>query len=162
MPSTRTHFSLAALTTNTPVTAGVRRMKIGKQVILSVSLSTGLLSGCFYSHTDFVRVEPVKFVPAPSTPKPNTTFGWVEVSKDEAQGYVVRVGDLTYQRIIEPHKVDGEIKLDAAVNAFASFAEEKVVALHYCSSARVPENARKLIGGNTPPEMHIYVECVLQ
>lgn len=87
-------------------------------------------------------------------------FAYVEVSKDEAQGYIVRVGDLTYQRIIEPHKIDGEITFEAAVNAFASFAEEKVVALYYCSSAQVPEHARKLIGGNTPPEMHIYVECV--
>ncbi|MCW8930500.1 MAG: hypothetical protein OQL19_09710 [Gammaproteobacteria bacterium] len=101
-------------------------------------------------------------MPAPSKPKPNTTFGWVEVSEDEAQGYVVHVGDLTYQRIIEPHKIDGEITFEAAVNAFASFAEEKVVALHYCNSARVPEDARKLLGGNTPPEMHIYVECVSQ
>ena len=140
----------------------VRRMKIRKLAILCISLSTGLLSGCFYSHTDFVRVDPVKFVPAPSTPKPNTAFGWVEVSKDEAQGYVVRVGDLTYKKIIEPYKVDGVITLKAAVNAFASFAEEKVVALKYCNSARVPENARKLIGENTPPEMHIYVECVSQ
>jgi len=137
-------------------------MKIGNLVILFVSLSTGHLSGCFYSHTDFVRIEPVKFVPAPSAPEPNATFGWVEVSKDKAQGYVVHVGDLTYRKIIEPHKVDGEIPLEEAINAFASFAEEKVVALHYCSTARVPENARKLIGGNTPPEMHIYVECVSQ
>lgn len=30
MPPTRTHFSLAALTTNTPVTAGVNGLLFGK------------------------------------------------------------------------------------------------------------------------------------
>jgi len=137
-------------------------MNIWTFIYLSTVLSAALLTGCFYSHTDFVRVEPVKYVPPPSEPIPNTKFGWIKVSETEAQGYVVRVGDLTYQRIIESHKVDGEITFEAAVAAFASFAEQQVEEMQYCSSAHVPEDARKLIGSNTPPEMHIYVECVQQ
>jgi len=129
---------------------------------MCASLGTSLVSGCFYSHTDFVRVEPVKYVSPPSEPVPNTKFGWVKVSRAEAQRYLVTVGDLTYQRIIEPNKRSGEITFEAAVDAFATFAEKKVEEMHYCKHAHVPEDARKLIGGNTPPEMRIYVECVQQ
>lgn len=127
---------------------------------MCASLVTSLLSGCFYSRTDFVRVEPVKYVPPPSEPIPNTEFGWVKVRQAEAQRYLVTVGDLTYQRIIEPDKRSGEITFESAVDAFAAFAKKKVEEMHYCKHAHVPEDARKLIGGNTPPEMRIYVECV--
>jgi hypothetical protein len=135
-------------------------MNIMNVAIMCVSLGTSLLSGCFYSHTDFVRVEPVKYVPPPSEPAPNTKFGWVKVNQADAQGYLVTVGDLTYQRIIETNERSGEITFEAAVDAFATFAEKKVEEMHYCEHAHVPEDARKLIGGNTPPEMRIYVECV--
>ena len=134
-------------------------MKIGKLAILCASVTASLLSGCFYSHTDFVRVESAKYVPSPSKPIPNTQFGWVKVNQAEAQRYLVTVGDMTYQRIIEPRRRNGEITFETAVDAFARFAERKVEEMHYCEHAHVPEDARKLIGGNTPPEMRIYVEC---
>lgn len=138
----------------------VRRMKIGNVAILSASLGISSLLGCFYPRTDFVRVEPVKYVPPPSEPIPNSQFGWVKVGQDEAERYLVTVGDLTYQRIIEPNKRSGEIAFESAVDAFATFAEKKVEEMHYCKHSHVPEDARELIGGNTPPEMRIYVECV--
>ena len=119
---------------------------------LFFTLITATLLGCIYSHTDFVKVEPSKRIQ-------NTENGWISVSEDQAQGYKVRVGDLTYQRIIEPHKVNGEIDLETALSAFASFAEKQVVRMEYCNTAVVPESSRKLVGSNSPPEMWIYVVC---
>ena len=107
------------------------------------------LSGCFYSESDFVRVEPGK----------RTSLGWVIVEAAEAEGFLVRVGSLTYRRIIEPYMVDDEITFESAVSAFAAFAEKQVLQRGYCESAFVPERARKLHGSHAPPEMHIYVEC---
>lgn len=107
------------------------------------------LSGCFYSATEFVRVEPGK----------HTSLGWVTVEEAEAEGFLVRVGSLTYRRIIEPHMKDNEITSESAVSAFAAFAEQQVLQKGYCESAFVPERAWHLYGSNAPPEMHIYVEC---
>ncbi|MBW9266987.1 MAG: hypothetical protein K1565_15785 [Candidatus Thiodiazotropha sp. (ex. Lucinisca nassula)] len=118
-----------------------------------------IISGCFYSNTDFVRVEPGKHVPVPENTKPNTTYGWVKVNRSEAKGFMVRVGNLTYKRIIKPYMVNGDITFEAAVSAFAAFAEKEVERRDYCESAFVPEKARKLYGSNTQPEMNIYVEC---
>ena len=117
------------------------------------------ISGCFYSNTDFVRVEPGKHVPVPAEPRPNSTYGWIKVDRNEAQGFMVRVGSLTYKKIIEPHMVNDDITFEVAVSAFASFAEKEVEKRGFCESALVPEKARKLYGSNTPPEMYIYVEC---
>jgi hypothetical protein len=134
-------------------------MKSGFSKSWVVAIGLVLLSGCYFPSTDFVKVEPVRFVPPPATPIPNTQFGWVEVSPVEAQGYRVRVGDLTYQTIIEPHKVGGKISYEAAVETFSKFAEKKVIEAEYCKSAHVPESSKKLYGSQRPPEMHMYVEC---
>ena len=125
----------------------------------SVGLAAVTLGGCYFPSTDFVKIEPVKYIPPPSELIPNSTFGWVEVSPSEAQGYRVRVGDITYERIIEPHKVRGEITYEAAVDALARFAVQQVIEAHYCDSAYVPESSRRLVGSQRPPEMWMYVEC---
>ena len=117
-----------------------------------------LLSGC-YAHTDFVVVEPVRYVAPPSTPTPDSTFGWVATAADQAEGYRVRVGDLTYRRIIDPLLKDGEITKEQAVSAFSAFAEKEVVRRQFCASAFTPPEAQHLVGSNTPPEMEIYVRC---
>jgi hypothetical protein len=122
-------------------------------------LAAATLIGC-YGHTDFVVVEPKRYVSPPPQPIPNSQFGWVTTTPDLAERYLVRVGDLTYQRIIEPHRVNGQLTQEAAINALAAFAEQEVVRKKYCASAETPKDARKLIGSNTPPEMHIIVVCI--
>ena len=118
-----------------------------------------IITAACHGSTDFIMIEPVRYVPPPPEPIPDSSFGWIPTSPDDAERFVVRVGDITYQRIIEPYKVNGKITTDAAVSAFAAFAEREVVKHSYCSFAKVPEDARRLIGFNAPPEMYIAVEC---
>jgi len=129
-----------------------------KPAALGASLGLMLLSGC-YAHTDFVVVEPVRYVPPPPAPTPGSTFGWVPADAGKADGFKVRVGDLTYQRIIEPLKKDGEITREQAVSAFSAFAEIEVVRRQFCTAAFTPPEARQLVGSKTPPEMETYVRC---
>jgi hypothetical protein len=117
-----------------------------------------VLSAC-YGHTDFVRVEPVYYVPPPAKPIPNTTFGWVETTTVNAQGFRVRVGDLTYQRIIEPLKKHGEVTTEQAAAALDTFAVKEVVARGLCREAFAPPRAVLPGGFNNPPETRAYVEC---
>jgi len=112
-----------------------------------------------YGHTRFVTVEPVRYVPAPAEPIPNSTFGWIETTADQAERFRVRVGDLNYQEIIEPHKINGEVSKEAAVTALATFAEQEVVKRGFCTRASTPEDARRLVGSNSPPAMWIFVQC---
>lgn len=118
-----------------------------------------LLPGC-YGHTDFVIVEPVRFVMPSAKSVPNSRFGWLETSVDRAEGFRVRIGDITYQRIIQPYKKDGKITFDEAVSALSNFAESEVVRRRFCASATTPAESRRLHGLSTPPEMVIYVQCV--
>ena len=124
-----------------------------------LSLGIAALAGCYYPSTEFVKIEPVRYVPPPNSPQPNSRFGWVEVSRTEAQVYRVRVGNLTYQKIIEPYKNGEEISYEAAVNAFAEFAVRQVIGANYCKFAHVPQHSRQLFGSQRPPEMVMYVEC---
>jgi hypothetical protein len=127
---------------------------------LGLGIAVALLSAC-YANTDFVAVDPVMYVPPPSSvPAHEEGFGWVKTTSDRADRFRVRVGNLTYRRIIEPHKVQGGITTDAAISALASFAEEEVVRQKLCVNAKVPVEARRLIGSSTPPEMWIDVQCV--
>ncbi len=126
--------------------------------LVSIALSAAITAGC-YAHTDFVVVEPVRYVP-PAAPVVNARFGWVNTTVDKAERFKVRVGDLTYQRIIESHKVRGEITHEAAISAFSNFAEAEVVRQKLCSAASTPADARQLVGSNTPPEMWIQVQCI--
>ena len=134
-------------------------MKIQNLKCACLGLSVAVLAGCYFPSTDFVKVEPVRFVPPPAVPIPNSRFGWVEVNPAEAQRYKVRVGDLTYKKIIEPQRVNGAITYEAAVSSLADFAVRQVIEAGYCRSAYVPEGEQRLIGSQRPPEMWMYVEC---
>jgi hypothetical protein len=127
--------------------------------VIGIAMSVAIASGC-YGHTDFVIVEPVRYVQPPTMPLSEARFGWVSTTADKAERFRVRVGDLTYQRIIEPHKIRGEITTEAAISALAGFAEAEVVRQQFCAAASTPPDARQLVGSNTPPEMRIYVRCI--
>lgn len=124
-------------------------------------LCLALCTSC-YPDTDFVRVEPIHYVPPPPAPTPNSTWGWLETSAANATRYRVRVGGLTFDRIVEPSKINGTLNTEAAVSAFASFAEQQVVKAGFCSEAKAPAppGTRRLIGSQHPTEMWMYVECI--
>jgi hypothetical protein len=128
-------------------------------LLICVVVSAAVAAGC-YAHTDFVVVEPVRYVPPPTAPVSNARFGWVRTTPENAERFKVRVGDLTYERIIEPHKKSGTVTLEDATSAFSAFAEAEVVRQKFCPAASTPADARRLIGSNTPPEMWIYVQCM--
>jgi hypothetical protein len=115
------------------------------------------LSAC-YAHTDFVTVEPIRYVPIHRAP--NSSSGWVTTDVVNAERFRVRIGDLTYKRIIEPYMIDGKLSAEVAITALATFAEQEVVKQGFCTEAVTPADSRKLIGSNTPPEMWISVVCV--
>ena len=127
-------------------------------IVLGILLSLAAITGCYRS-ADFVIVEPVRYVPVPPKPIPDGMYGWLRTTADKAERFKVVVGDLTYQRIIASHKVRGEITTEAAISAFADFAEAEVVKQRFCSAAFTPADARRLVGSNTPPKMWIFVRC---
>jgi hypothetical protein len=127
-------------------------------LLLGIVLSVSTLVGCYRS-ADFVIVEPVRYVPIPPKPIPDGTYGWLRTTADKAERFRVVVGDQTYQRIIAPHKVRGEITLEAAIAALSSFAETEVVRQRFCSAASTPADARRLVGSIAPPTTWIFVQC---
>jgi hypothetical protein len=127
-------------------------------LLVGIVASLVTVTGCYRS-ADFVIVEPVRYVAVPPKPIPDGTYGWLRTTADKAERFRVVMGDLTYQRIIAPHKVRGEITAEAAIAALADFAEAEVVKQRFCSAASTPADARRLVGSNTPPKMWIYVQC---
>jgi hypothetical protein len=119
------------------------------------------LSACasIEPNSDYVIVEPVKYVPPPAAPIPNYRFGWVTTSVEDAQRFRVRIGDQRYHDLIQPHRVNGNIPLETAISVTAAFAEHEVISRHLCQSASVPAESRKLVGPQGPWEIWMYVEC---
>ena len=110
-------------------------------------------------NSDYVLIEPVKYVAAPATPRPNYEFGWVIASLEDAEGFRVRIGDQKYHDLIRPYMVNGSITNEKAVSVAAAFAEQQVTERGLCKVASVPANSRNLHGPQGPWEIWMYVEC---
>jgi hypothetical protein len=111
-------------------------------------------------NSDYVIVEPVKFVPCETNPSPNSSCGWVKVDGPIFDGYNVHLGDMKYHKIIEPLIANNTLTGETAVSAASTFVENEVVKRQLCTSAKVPAKARNLRGSQNPPEIIMYVECV--
>ena len=120
-----------------------------------------MLSGCtsFEANSNYVLIEPVKYVAAPATPCPNCKFGWVTTSSEDAERFRVRIGEQKYHDLIRPYLVNGGITNEKAVSVAAAFAEQQVAGRGLCKVASVPADSRKLMGPQGPWEIWMYVEC---
>lgn len=119
-----------------------------------------LTLGCAAEPSDYVVIVPVKYVPRPATPAPNSRFGWLETTPAQAERFSVRVGEQKYFRIIEPYKSEKEFSAERAISLLSAFAEREVVARKFCTVAAVPSDERRLVGPQRPREMWISVECI--
>lgn len=111
-------------------------------------------------NSDYVIVEPVKYVPCETNPSPNSSCGWVKVDGPNFDGYKVHLGEMKYHKIIEPLIASNTLTGETAISAASTFAENEVVNRQLCVSAKVPADARRLAGSQNPPEIIMYVECV--
>ena len=111
-------------------------------------------------NSDYINVVPVKNIPKPVEPIPNSTWGRLETSDPHPDGYFVKMGDKRYNKIVEPFVVDGKLTIEAAISAVSSFAEVEVVARKLCGAAKVPSKDRRLTGNQKPSEVWVYVECI--
>jgi len=130
------------------------------QVIFAMILL--MLQACtsIEPNSDYVIVAPLKYVPQPSESPPNSSWGWIETSDPHPDGYRVRIGDMKYHKLIEPLVANGTLTGDTAISAASSLAEREVVERKLCTSAKVPDSARRLTGpGGRPSEIWMYVEC---
>ncbi|HVK55053.1 MAG TPA: hypothetical protein VM532_08505 [Burkholderiales bacterium] len=135
-------------------------MIIGRQgAILAVAAA---LSGCVATpalETNYVEVDPVTFVPCENKPVPNSRCGYLETTIERAEMFRVRIGELRYQRLIEPLKAKRGLVLESAVQAAATLAEREIVTRGYCKAAVVPPEFRRLFGPQGPWEIWMYVRC---
>ena len=109
-------------------------------------------------YEDYLSVEPVRFVPCQSIVR--GSCGWVPNAEPYPRQFVVVVSGQLYRKIVGVTKFGPPVTSTAAIDAFATFAEKEVVSRKHCSTAKVPESSRRLVGSWRPSEMRMHVECV--
>lgn len=138
-------------------TSNVMRLRLSASAtFLAFALLVQALSGCASppSNTDFVIVEPERYVPPPAAPIPNFAFGWLPAEAANADAFRVKVGNRQYLELMKrvgPENIKAELAL---------FAEKEVVARNFCPSRVARTKRPQVVGPRSGEYVWVMVECV--
>jgi len=103
--------------------------------------------------TDFVIVEPIRFVPQPPAPVPNMSFGWLPADMGNAEAFRVKLGNKQYFELLNqvgPERITTELAL---------FAEREVVNRGACSSGVARTIRPQIVGPRSGEYVWLLVRC---
>jgi hypothetical protein len=104
--------------------------------------------------TDFVTIEPLKYVPPPQQPVRDGRFGWLPTTAAEADAFRVRVGNRQYSELLDragPEGVAAEL---------ARFAEREVLSQNLCASGAARTMQPQIVGPRDGTNVWVLVECI--
>lgn len=96
-----------------------------------IAVTAALALGGCATHSDYVLVKPVRFVPVVGAGGPSCQ-GWCPVEPNQATKFRVEVGSLTFKRITSEAKTRG----GDGDSAFIEFAKNEVEARRFCERAQ--------------------------
>jgi hypothetical protein len=139
---------------------GIIKIKLLNNILCALIFLTVSSCTSIAPNSDYVIVEPVKYIPEGADSGSNSSWGWLVTTDPHPDGYRVRLGDMKYHKIIEPLIANNTLTVETAISAASIFAENEVVKRQLCLSTKIPAKAKTLTGSQNPPEIRMYVECV--